>query len=407
MQTDTDIIVAGAGIVGSTAALLLADIGLSVVVIDAKKRETWQAATSGTRVSAINIASENVLREARVWGAVVRRCVSPFKKMFVWETGKNGQISFDAANVAQLHLGHIIENDVLVDALHSALVSRPNLTLCEGVEIDSIRLPDEAADQMTADLSNGQSFNARLLIGADGARSKVRQQSGLNTNAISYEQKAIVAKVQTQHPHEQTAWQRFLNTGPLAFLPLQDGSSSIVWSCDSARADEILALGTHDFEQALESAFESKLGSVSLISERGCFPLFNLHAPRYIAQRVALLGDAAHVAHPLAGLGANLGILDAACLQEVLLSSVQKKRDPGSERLLKRYQRWRRAENALVLNGLSAFKYIFGSEYDSVRQAAALGMSTANKIIPLKSAITRYATGLAGDLPAAAKTAIQ
>ena len=405
MDKKPDVVVVGAGIVGATTALCLAQLDINILILDAGKPCKWETSDINPRVSAINIASENVFKHLNVWQEIRTRRLTAFNKMSVWESGACGQIDFAAADIAQPHLGHVIENDVIIKSLQKEIAKRRNITIKFATRITELDRAYESANpsSIRLALSDGQHIDAQLLVAADGAHSFTRELAGLDTRSISYEQKAIVARIRTEYPHENTAWQRFIQTGPLAFLPLQDGSCSIVWSCDNDFADKQMQCTDKEFENSLQMAFESRLGKVNLVGDRNCFPLVHLHAPSYISTRVALAGDAAHVVHPLAGLGANLGILDAACLFDVLQQAKLTNRDLGNERVLRRYQRWRRSENTLALSTLSGFKHVFGSTSKPIRQFAATGMSVINRFAPVKNRFTRYAVGLGDQVPTIAQ----
>jgi 2-polyprenylphenol 6-hydroxylase len=243
----------------------------------------------------------------------------------------------------------------------------------------------------------------RLVIGADGAQSRVRELAGLSATRTDYGQTAIVAMVTTSQPHEHTAWQRFLGDGTLAFLPLAGAHSSIVWSVPTARAELLLAATTDAFERELERDFDGALGKVRLVSERLRFPLWRMSAQAYVTSRVALVGDAAHVVHPLAGQGANLGLLDAASLADVLAEGMKMREDPGAERLLRRYERWRRSENDLMSGAIDVFDRLLARGTGRIADLAQRGLPWVGRSAPTKRVFMERAMGLAGELPAAAR----
>jgi 2-octaprenylphenol hydroxylase len=258
-------------------------------------------------------------------------------------------------------------------------------------------------EQSDVFLEDGRRISARLLVGADGASSIVRTQADIAVEGRDYGQTAITCVVQTEIPHANTARQRFLASGPLAFLPLADQQAcSIVWSNSTERAVELMRLDEPAFQAALTDAFAAELGAVTGIGKRSAFPLARAHAKTYVLSRLALVGDAAHRIHPLAGQGANLGLLDAAALSEVLLDAVADRRDIGSLAVLRRYERWRRGENTVMMLAMDAFKDGFGSGVAPVRWMRNLGLDLVDRSLPLQRLIMRRAMGLEGDLPALA-----
>jgi 2-polyprenylphenol 6-hydroxylase len=246
---------------------------------------------------------------------------------------------------------------------------------------------------------------ARLVVGADGAQSALRAAAGLTAEVTGYGQTAIVATVATERPHRSTAWQRFMKDGTLAFLPLADGTSSIVWSADDALAARLIGASPADFERELERASDLALGGTRLMSERRSFPLQRLAAPRYVAPRVALIGDAAHVVHPLAGQGVNLGLLDAAALAELVLAAVARGEDPGALGPLRAYERWRKSEVAVMGNAIDAFDRLLAHGTGPLARLARHGLSWVNRSEELRRFFIRRALGLTGELPQAAAAA--
>ena len=392
-----DVIISGGGVVGASLACALADAGLRVALIDAREPVTeWPAGSVDQRVYAITCASQALFERLGVWEDMVRRGVSPYQEMEVWDAGGPGRIHFDAAELGEPRLGHIIEQRVIQAALLGGEQARPGVErLCPAVLAD-FSVEDAHA---SVRLEDGRTLTAALLVGADGAGSRVRELAGIGVEVHDYEQTAVVAVVATERPHAATARQRFLTTGPLAFLPLYDGRCSIVWSTTPAEAERLLALPEAEFCIELGQAFDYALGAVTSASERGGFPLRRLHATNYVQQGVALVGDAAHVIHPLAGQGVNLGLLDAAALAEVLGAARAAGREIGSHLTLRRYERWRRGENALMQSAMDGFRHLFASPLAPVRVLRNLGLSGVDRLTPLKSVLARHAMGRAGDLP--------
>ena len=392
---DCDALIVGAGMIGSTCALALARKGLSVAVLD---KQLIYRETQGEpqRVSAINQASENILRHLDAWTGIAVSRPQAFERIEVWDSKSSGTISFDAADVGLAHLGHIVSNDAVSSALHQALTSETSVSLRFG-ETPAAITSSGAGVAITLD--NGETMRAYLLIGADGANSKVRELAGITHQESAYDHTAIVATVTPEQSHNSCARQRFLPSGPLAFLPLADNKCSIVWSAKTDKAEQLLALDDNAFALELTNAFEGRLGNIFKVSARAEFPLLRRHATDYIGERIALVGDAAHTVHPLAGLGANQGFADAAALVEVVANAFSQNRDPASHSVLRRYERWRRGENALVLKVMDGFHGLFGTDNTALSRLRGLGLNMTDNVPLVKEALVRYAVGLEGDLP--------
>ena len=405
---DYDVMVVGAGPVGlATALLLVRRSGFAsarVAVIDRRLPESLEGAGElpvDLRVFALSRASERILRSCDAWDGIRATRSESFERMQVWHADVpphgGDALVFDAAEMGERDLGVIVENSVLQSALASA-ARRAGIALLEG-EVTALTQERAAVSLGTQD----RSLRARLLVGADGSASRVRELAGLSTTRGDYGQTALVAMVSTSRPHQHTAWQRFLGDGTLAFLPLPDGRSSIVWSLPTIRAERLLAVSPEAFELELETDFDGALGKVRLASERLKFPLWKLNAEHYATTRLALVGDAAHVVHPLAGQGANLGLLDAAALADVLAAALAQGEDPGAERILRRYERWRRSENDLMSSAIDAFDRLLARGSGRVAALAQRGMPWVNRSTVVKRLFIERAMGLAGELPAAAK----
>lgn len=398
-----DLIIIGGSHVGATLACALGEAGLRVAVVEARAAtRDWPADSVDLRVFAITRASQHIFRHLGAWEAMEAMGVSPFRRMEVWDAGGSGHIQFDCADIGEPTLGHIIESRVIQEVLHRRLEALDSVDWLCPAELAGFQADAGQAARVT--LADGRVLEAALVVGADGAESRLRALAGIELARQEYDQQALVAVITTELPHGETARQRFLPTGPLAFLPLRDGRCSIVWSLPPARCEELLALEEGEFLVQLGEAFEHRLGRLLATGERVAFPLVRRHATRYIGTRVALVGDAAHTIHPLAGQGVNLGLLDAAALAEALLAARTAGRDPGGERALRQYERGRRGANQLMMQAMDGFKGLFGSSLVPVRQLRNLGLDLVDRAGPLKGAIIRQAMGLAGDLPALAQS---
>lgn len=376
--------------VGCAAALSLGRLGYSVVVIEAGQAPVYPGVEHDLRVSAISPASANLLDELGVWNSILEQRVSPYEKMVVWDASGAGSLTFDAADIGLPQLGHIVENRLINAALVEQMRSSALARYMTETRVSTINWLD---DRVSIQLDNGTGLECSLLIGADGGSSQVRASAGLTTRGHSYHQTAIVANVRTELPHGRTAWQRFLSSGPLAFLPLSDGSCSIVWSADEPVAEELLALDESEFEGRLERAFESRLGSVKLSSAIAGFPLIYANAESYSAHRLVLVGDAAHRIHPLAGQGVNLGLGDVSALESVLSEAQAVGRQAGDSLYLRRYGRARRADASAMMVGMDAIQQLFGSDSRSLQIARNAGLQLVDNAMPLKAFFMHKAAG--------------
>jgi len=381
-----DVLVVGAGVVGTALALALGRQGFKVGLLERDHPAPFDpGAETDLRVFAINHASQRLFQSLGTWEAMVSRGGSPYEAMEVWDARSPGRIRFEAAEVGEADLGHIIENRVIQTVLWEALEGADVLRLCPA----SLAHLDVSGERVRASLDDGRVFEARLVVGADGARSRVRSLCGIGVDVTRYGQKAVVANVSTERPNPATAWQRFLPSGPLAFLPLADGRSSIVWSTDTESAEALLALDESSFCRELGAAFERRLGEVTATSARAAFPLAGSQAKHYVRSRIALVGDAAHTIHPLAGQGANLGLADVAELARVLAESAG--RDPGDLRGLRAYERARRGENWVMMRAMEGFSGLFGSRLAPVELARGLGLNLADRLPAIKNGFLRRA----------------
>ena len=401
-----DLIIVGAGMVGSALALALKDSGLNILLLDGGSmavRPCSGEAPFEPRVSALSMASQRLLERLQVWPGVQARRASPYAQMQVWDGSGTGSIHFSAASVHAESLGHIVENRVVQDALLEALFDS-EVGLLPNARLEQLR---RDGDDWLLQLVDGRQLRTPLLVAADGANSSVRQMAGCATREWDYLHHAIVTSVRCADAHQATAWQRFTDDGPLAFLPLRRGEDehwcSIVWSTVPEEARRLMALDDQAFRQALGKAFEWRLGEVLEVDPRLCIPLRQRHAKRYIQPGLALIGDAAHTIHPLAGQGVNLGFLDAATLAEVLLHALGRGEALASVKTLSRFERRRMPHNLAMMAAMEGFQRLFQADPLSVRWLRNSGLNLVDGLAEAKALFVRQALGLSGDLPELAR----
>ncbi len=401
MQT-WDVVIVGAGSAGLTLALLLA-LGehtqqLKIQVLDQGDAPVPQPATFA-RVSALNLASNRLLTKLGVWPHLTAN--PAYQQMEVWEADSFARISFDAQSLGLPALGFIVDNEQLRQQLYARVQQLPQISCRFGVKITTI---NSSAEQNLLQLQDGQMVLAKLLVGADGANSFVRQQLQMPIAFWDYEQHAVVAMVTTAAPHQQTARQVFLPTGPLALLPLADPHRcSIVWSTTPEQAASLLAADPVSFNQQLTAASNAVLGMVELSGDAAVYPLRMRYAKQWFTQQAVLVADAAHTIHPLAGQGMNLGLMDVAALAELINQQLAEQGCLVDQRLLRKYERWRKSEAQQMIAAMELFKRGFGSQLKLPKLVRAVGMKLTDHTPLLKQKIMAAALGNSGDLPQLAR----
>ena len=389
MSTHYDITIIGAGMVGLACANMLANSNLKIAVIDQKLPiiNLDENATPDLRVSAITLGSKNILEQTHAWQLIPAKKISPFKKMQVWDAIGGSNINFCSSELIEQQLGYIVENNILQSALYTVALNNDNITFIAPTELTAIEVQDA---KVILNLKDKQ-VTTKLLIGADGGKSKVRELSKIAIKQNDYGHSALVCHVKTELPHQQTARQVFLEQGPLAFLPLTDPHwCSMVWSAQPEVIKELLSLDVDQFKQRLNAAFKV-LGEITEVSERAAFPLRMQHVKNYVLPRIALIGDAAHTIHPLAGQGVNLGFADAKLLAETILTAHAKNKDIGALAVLRPYERERKTENTKMLAFVEIIKKIFSQQNSVLRTVANIGFGITNKLSPLKQFFIRQA----------------
>lgn len=388
MSDHYDVIIVGGGMVGTTLAVALAEQKtLTIAVIEAYPlTPITEQDNPDLRVSALTRASEILLKNLTIWQQLIPSRISPFTNMEVWETPES-TLHFDSADIGEPLLGNIVENRNLQQACITRCSQLPNIDLVCPAK------PSTMEDN-TLLLEDGRAFTADLIVGADGAQSLLREWMNIESCGWDYDQSAVVCTVTTEQPHRYTAWQRFLPEGPLAFLPLSDTHQcSVVWSNSTEEAELLCRLDDDHFKDTIAAAFENKLGKIIEVSQRANFPLKLRHADHYVESGFALVGDAAHTIHPLAGQGLNIGLLDAATLAEVVIEAHQKGRDIGSLHTLNKYQRRRKGDNVAIQMTMDAFKRIFGSDLAPIKWVRRFGIKTVNQSTLLRKLFMHQASG--------------
>jgi len=398
-----DMVVAGAGMVGAATAALLARAGFSVAIIERREPRPFDpAAPVGLRVSAISPGCSDVLREAGAWRQIERQRHCAYRRMLVEDRDETTVLAFDAPEFGLERLGTIVENDLVQWTLWQSLLATGGVEIvCPAVVAGVEHKPG----QWVIRLQEGEPLQGRLLVAADGADSPVRHRLGIRQDHWEYGQQGVVGVVHTATPNPGLAWQRFMEGGPLAFLPLQDGTSSIVWSRPAAEAERLLELEEEAFLAELQQAAGGGEGHwpdrVTSCGPRAAFPLTMRLSERYTAPRAVLVGDAAHVVHPLAGQGVNLGLLDAAGLVEVLVEARASGHDWAEEKTLLKFGRWRRSEAEIMARGIHNLRGLFMPE--ELGLLRRLGMRLVSRSWTAQEAFIRRATGRHSNAPALAR----
>lgn len=396
-----DVLVVGAGLVGQalTLALLRDNPDIRMALVDPALARVPALGCEATclddfdlRVSALTDQSRRLFERLGAWAAIPR--LQPYRRMEVWDAEGTGSVQFDAADLHVPALGHIVENRLALAALWDRLQAFANVQIVT-TAVRSIGSTDTGGCTPVL-LESGDTLHTRLIVGADGAYSRIRAWAGLPTREWDYGHSAIVATIRCEQSMQQTAWQRFLPSGPLAFLPMPTDPTlaSIVWSIEHEQAAQLMQLDDDAFLQALSQAFEYRLGAVVEISRRALFPLRQRHARRYWCPGIVLAGDAAHTIHPLAGQGVNLGFKDVEVLAEELTRAFRRGLAPGSEAVLGRYQRRREGDNLATMAAMEGFKRLFGAQQPWVRLLRNEGMRQFDRLLPLKQHAMMKAMGL-------------
>ena len=402
MENRYDVLIVGGGMVGATLACALGGTDLTVAVIENRMPKPFDTDQEhDLRVSALSIASQNILEMVGAWQGITSRRACPYMRLKTWEADEeHAATEFNAAEGGFSHLGHIVENRVIQLALLERMKSFDNVTLICPAETDSI---DYVPGSSIVRLKDGREIIGRLLVAADGGESRVRQAAGIGVTKWDYEQHALVASVVTDYPQQDITWQQFTPTGPLAFLPLDGPHASLVWYNTPDNVKRLMDKSDDQFMHELVNTFPACLGRIDSLQGRASFPLRRQHAQHYVREGIALVGDAAHMIHPLAGQGVNIGLLDAAALAETLLVAARTGEDIAELEVLADYEKARRQHNLLMMQVMDSFYRMFSNDIPPLKLLRNIGLGLAERLGPAKGKVMAFAMGLEGPMPALAR----
>ena len=389
---DFEVVVIGAGVAGSSLALSLAKEGVAVCLIDKGTPEIKED-ISGGRTAALNLASQNILEKLGVKRGI-QNYLTPFKNIYVWDSEGTSSLEFSSDEIGQPKLGDVVTNNAILSSIFLLLPNHKNLRFLSG---DKLKTLDPQEESIKVRTEGGENISCKLVVGADGGLSSVRELSSINIRTWSYDQKALIANLKAEKSHNNTAYQVFTKNGPIALLPMQkdnEESLSLVWSADIDYAERLLDLDIPSFLNELERKTESVLGKLSMDGEMSSYPLHQLHAKDYYAQRVVLIGDAAHSMHPLAGQGLNLGLGDVEELASRILRSRRHGEDVGNDKMLSDYSKARKSINLRMMGFMEVFKKGFGSTNPWVRLGRNMAFGATQKAPELRKRFIKEAAGI-------------
>ncbi|MBD2021862.1 FAD-dependent hydroxylase [Leptolyngbya sp. FACHB-36] len=398
-KTSYDVAIVGGGIVGLTLACALKDSGLQVAVIEAKPQS---AAVARGQAYHINLLSSRIFQGIGVWQAM-QTGVNPIDQIRLSDADYPGVVQFERRDLQTEVLGYVAEHRVVLEALQDALRQCANVTYLCPAELVQTSYQADGVELELVRSGETQHVRSRLLVAADGARSPIRQQAGIRTHGWQYWQSCVVAFVQPEKSHNNVAYERFWSSGPFAILPLPNNLCRIVWTAPKAEAEAIAQLGDAEFLDLLQPRFGNQMGTLSLVGDRSVFPVQLMHSSRYTQARLALIGDSAHCCHPVGGQGVNLGIRDAAALAQVLQTADAAGEDIGAVRVLRRYDRWRKLENLVILGFTDVLDRVFSNHWLPLVVSRRLGLWALRTVQPLKVLALRLMVGLLGRVPQMAR----
>jgi 2-octaprenyl-3-methyl-6-methoxy-1,4-benzoquinol hydroxylase len=396
MNEQFDVVIVGSGMVGAAFAGCLGNTPLKIAVLENELPPPFHPTQPhDLRVSALSIASKTILENIDAWQGIETKRLCPFSRMRVWEN--EGDTEFRSHDIGCNELGYIVENRIIQLALLEKFDHYKNIECIAPIQINHFHYTPYQLSRF--ELNNGRVLEAKLVVAADGGQSKIRQRVGLGVTSWDYNQSAMVIYIETANPQQDITWQRFVPTGPQAFLPLPGNYGSIVWYHHIDEIKRLQTLPYDELKNALIEAFPACLGDIKRIIATTSFSLKRQHAQHYVKQGVALIGDAAHTINPLAGQGVNIGLLDAAALAEVILEASQQGRNIADVALLRRYEKMRYTENLKMMTIMDVFYQAFSNKIGPIKILRNIGLSIPEKISPLKNIIMRHAMGLEGHLP--------
>ena len=400
MKEQFDVVIVGGGMVGAAVACCLGGSDLKVAVIEHEYPQAFDASQPhDLRVSALSIASKMILETVGAWQGIENKRLCPFKRMRVWEGA--GDTEFCSDDIGHSELGYIVENRLTQLALLERIENFSNIELICPVQITQLNYSNHSDSELV--LNNGRTLNTKLIVAADGAQSKIRQGVNIGVTSWDYDQQAMVIYIETAYPQQDITWQRFVATGPQAFLPLTGNFGSIVWYNSPDEVKRLKSLAPDVLKQELMATFPDCLGDVTRVISSTSFPLKRQHAQHYVKHGVALVGDAAHTINPLAGQGVNIGLLDAAALAEVVMDATKQGRNISDLSVLKQYEKMRHTENLKMMTVMDVFYQAFSNDFFPLKFLRNLGLGLAERVTPLKNKVMRGAMGLEGALPKLAR----
>jgi len=403
MQNDYDIVIVGGGLVGMSLASALGRSGFRIAVIEAKKWQPPVAPNQEGRTLALAYGSRRIFEGMGLWSQIAAQNVTPIKRIHISDRGRFGITRLDATDAGIDALGYVVQTTALAAVLYHAVQDLESIDLISPAAMKDLVFSVDSVSITVKHANRERKVSARLLVGADGGRSRVRSLAGIDAHEIDYDQTAIVATVTPEAPHHNVAYERFTDSGPLALLPMQDQRCTVVWSTHRQQADSIMVWDEAMFLQQLQERFGDRLGQFLEAGKRVAYPLVLTRVDRDVRARLALVGNAAHTVHPVAGQGFNLGLRDVATLSQILVEAARDGRDIGDAHVVGKYLSWRQRDTRAVTAFTDGLIRLFSNSFMPVAVARNLGLMATDLLPPLKRFLIRRTSGLAGPLPRLAR----